>query len=322
MIPERILAVARMQRYIAEHLDEEICLADLGNVAQYSMFHAARIFREEVGVTPFEAIRAMRLTRAARDLQASGQRVSDIAVGSGFGSLDGFTRAFVRRFSITPSAYRDEVPPVKWFISYPVEDYYRLKVPDAHRRLERSEQDPGAKEREENGFMEKMDRTMTVTAVERPARKLLLMRAKKATAEQGYLAVAEELGCDWEGYVNSIPERLQEAGLMSLSGALLVDGATDAAVGTELPLDYDKKIPEGFEVLTLPPVTMLFFQGAAYENEEDFCEAIGILWELMDAYDPSLYGWEYASELAPCYNFGASAKSGALMARPVKRISR
>jgi hypothetical protein len=61
---------------------------------------------------------------------------------------------------------------------------------------------------------------------------------------------------------------------------------------------------------------MLYFQGAPFKDENDFGEAIGTLWDIMTAYDPSQYGWRYAPDLAPYFNFGASPTGGARMARP------
>ena len=187
-------------------------------------------------------------------------------------------------------------------MNYPIEAYYTLK------------------EGVEVMPKEPIKRSMTVTAIERPARKLILKRAKKAKSEDGYLVCAEELGCDWERQMLSISERLHGAAGLTLPPNLITPGTTNAAVGTEVPLDYHKPIPDGFEVIELPPCTMLYFQGAPFEDENDFGEAIGILWELMDAYDLKLYGWQYAPKLAPYCNFGAFAKTGAKMARPVRKI--
>jgi hypothetical protein len=59
---------------------------------------------------------------------------------------------------------------------------------------------------------------------------------------------------------------------------------------------------------------MLYFQGAFFAEENDFGAAIGALWAAMAEYDPAPYGWAYADELAPYYNYGAEAKRGAKMA--------
>lgn len=301
-LSDKMKAVAQMQNYIISHLDEKITLEDLGRAAQYSKYHAARIFKELTGTTPFEAIRALRLTRAAQTLRDSGGKVVNVALENGFNSHDGFTRAFTRQFNMNPQKYQRETPAISYFTHYPIEAYYMLK--------EGADYMP----------IEPIKRTMTVTAVERSARKLILKRAAKATASGGYLAVAEELGCDWEGQMRSIPERLHGPALLTLPSRLIKPGMTDAAVGTEVPIDYSKPIPEGFEVIELSSCIMLYFQGAPFEDPNGFGEAIGILRELMDAYNPKLYGWEYAPEIAPYCNFGAEAETGALMARPVRKI--
>ena len=44
----------------------------------------------------------------------------------------------------------------------------------------------------------------TVTVISKPARKLLVMYAKKA---HDYFSFCEEVGCEWEGLFNSIPSR-------------------------------------------------------------------------------------------------------------------
>ena len=301
-LSDKIIAVGKMQKYTNTHLDEEITLDDLSHASGYSKYHATRIFKELTGKTPFETIRALRLTKAAQTLRDSDGKVVDVALDNGFDSHDGFTRAFARQFDITPQKYQRETPAVNYFIHNPIEAYYILK--------------DGADVMPK----EPIKRSMTVTAVERPIRKLILKRTRKATAADGHFVVCEELGCDWIGQMNSIPERLHNAAGLRLAPNLITPGTTDAAVGTEVPIDYNKPILEGFEVIELPPCTMLYFQGALFEDQNDFSEAIGILWELMDAYDPKLYGWEYAPELAPYCNFGAESDTGAMMARPVRKI--
>ncbi len=44
---------------------------------------------------------------------------------------------------------------------------------------------------------EKVSRTVTVSVVERPARKLIFLRTPTAT---DYFSACEEVGCDWEGF--------------------------------------------------------------------------------------------------------------------------
>jgi hypothetical protein len=239
---------------------------------------------------------------AAQALRDSDGKVVDIALDNGFDSHDGFTRAFARQFDITPQKYRQEKPPLRWFVPYTIEPYYRN-----YRMKEGTE--PMSKE--------PISRTMTVTAAERPARKLILARSAKATE---YFSYCEEVGCEWGGVFDSIAEKFDASALLTLPQNLIKAGTGNTASGVEVQLDYNKPIPAGCDVVEVPPCTMLYFQGAPFEDENDFGEAIGALWEMMDAYDPALYGWQYAPELAPYFNFGAAAKTGARMARPVREM--
>jgi len=294
---DKVNTVSRMQKYIVTNLDV-VTLNNLCAAVGYSKYHAIRLFNEVTGKTPGEYIRALKLTRAAEELRDFGGKIIDTALASGFDSHDGFTRAFNRQFNITPERYRREKPAVRYFIHYPAMSYYHLK--------------DGEKEMNN----EKVSRTVTVTAVERPERKLILLRAEKTTGGD-YFAFCEERDCDWEGILNSISEKFAPAALLTLPQSLVTKGTSDTAAGVEVPVDYSKPIPEGYDVINLKPCTMLFFNGSPYDNEEDFCIAIDIVWEAVDNYNPEIYKWQAAPELAPRFNFGADEKQGARMAIPV-----
>lgn len=132
---DKIAAVNKMQRYINAHFHEKITLENVSRAAGYSKYHAVRIFKELTGTTPFETIRALRLTNAAQMLQSPDNKVVDVALDNAFESHDGFTRAFQKRFNITPQKYQSETPPVNWFIPHSIEAYYieRRHKPDGKR---------------------------------------------------------------------------------------------------------------------------------------------------------------------------------------------
>ena len=193
---DNVCAVDRMQKHIIENLDD-VTLDNLCAAAGYSKYYAVRLFKEATGKTPGEYIRALRLTKAAEELRDGSGKIIDAALSSGFDSHDGFTRAFTRQFGIAPQKCSRTTPPVRYFIHYPVMSYYHLK--DGEKAMQN----------------EKVSRTVTVTAVERPARKLILLRAKK-TAGGDYFAYCEEMGCEWEGLLNSIAEKFAPAALLTL----------------------------------------------------------------------------------------------------------
>ncbi len=63
-------AVERMKSFISAHLHLPITASDVAKAAGYSQFHAARVFKAETGVSPFEYIRRQRLTASARSLRS------------------------------------------------------------------------------------------------------------------------------------------------------------------------------------------------------------------------------------------------------------
>ena len=58
-------AVKRMQDYIDDHWDEEITLADLANVSNYSPWYSYRLFVKLLNMTPSTYIRRLRLFKSA-----------------------------------------------------------------------------------------------------------------------------------------------------------------------------------------------------------------------------------------------------------------
>lgn len=65
----------------------------------------AERFREATGTSPAEYLADVRI-RSAQDLLARGLGVSEVSRAIGYGSDDGFSRAFRRRVGISPSAWR------------------------------------------------------------------------------------------------------------------------------------------------------------------------------------------------------------------------
>ena len=117
---EQTLAVQRMQDYIEEHLEQEITLADLAGVSLFSPWHSYRLFREYLGLSPAEYIRRLRLSRSVLRLRDENCRVTDVAFDLGFGSVDGYTRAFCREFGCNPGQYARDPVPLALFIPYGV----------------------------------------------------------------------------------------------------------------------------------------------------------------------------------------------------------
>lgn len=297
---EKTAAVQRMQDYITRCAEwEDFDFDRLYECAGYSRRHADRIFKELTGKTPQEYVTAVRLSKGAAKLAATTDSVLEIALDSSFQSHEGFSRAFKHLFRASPREYRRGERAIPLFIQYPVSHYHALVNYKEEMR------------------MDKNVNVCMVTPKDRPKRKLIYLPSQKA---EEYLSYCEEMGCEWEGLLNSINERFDTAALIELPDFLVKPGFSKIAAGVEVPLDCQCSLPEGYESAELAECTMLYFQSEPYENEEDFCQAIEDTYGAIEKYQPQRYGYDFAYDLAPSFNFGAEAATGAKIAVPAKKL--
>ena len=99
-------AVMRAARYIESHYDTSCTLDEIAAHADMSPFHFLRVYRRITGQTPHRHLLVTRLRHAAQQLRGSRNRISDIAMATGFGDLSHFNASFLYCFGITPGAYR------------------------------------------------------------------------------------------------------------------------------------------------------------------------------------------------------------------------
>lgn len=297
---ETIDAAARMQAYIAEHLTEPITLKQLSVAASYSPYHSAHIFKNLIGVPPFEYIRRLRLSKSALKLRDTEQRVLDVALDFVFDSHEGFTRAFSREFGVTPKQYAKKPNPLRLFMAYNIRDYY----PHINQT--------------EGTIMSESSTAIFTQVVERPKRKLLLKCAKTAAE---YFAYCEEVGCDVWGILISVKEALYEPVGCWLPPSLRPAGAGEYAQGVEVPFDYSGEVPEGFDLIDLPPCQMMVFQGEPYKDAE-FERAITEMWKHIPKFNPRIYGYDWADDAAPRMQLAPEGWRGYIELRPVRAVSK
>lgn len=289
-----VKAVVLAQEYIkAHHTDMEFSIENVCSAVGYSRRQLDRLFKKHMSITLYEYINAVLLSESAAKLVDSDNTVIDVALDYHYQSHEGYTRSFAKRFSITPSEYRKNKIAIPIFTQHPANHYYILKEGQT------------------------MDATSicTVTSVNRPKRKLIYLTSRSAT---DYLSYCEEVGCDWEGLLNSIPEKFDTAALIDLPDFLHENGISKIASGVEVPLDYEKPLPDGYKIAELPECIMLYFQSEPYENPDDFGKYIGQVFKAIEHYDFERYGYVLANNVAPSFNMGADTRTGARIAIPVK----
>ncbi|MFE0513400.1 GlxA family transcriptional regulator [Streptomyces sp. NPDC058964] len=98
--------IRAVQDWVQENLHRPLLVSDLADRASMSPRHFARVFRREVGTTPGQYVRQMRVTRARQLLEASELTVCQVAARTGFTATETFLRAFSALVGLTPAQYR------------------------------------------------------------------------------------------------------------------------------------------------------------------------------------------------------------------------
>ena len=97
----------RVFDYIDKHLDRSLTIDELSQQANFSRFHFQRQFSAYTGLSTTRYIQLLRLRRASYQLVFQEQRrITGIALESGFGNAESFSRAFKKCFGQTPSQFR------------------------------------------------------------------------------------------------------------------------------------------------------------------------------------------------------------------------
>jgi AraC family transcriptional regulator len=104
--PERL---QRVRDYVEAHLDEDLSLTMLADIACLSPYHFSRSFKEAVGVGPQRYVIQRRIERAKTLLRRTREPLALIALEAGFGDQSHFTTIFGREMGITPRRFRAEL---------------------------------------------------------------------------------------------------------------------------------------------------------------------------------------------------------------------
>lgn len=197
-------AVQIMQDYIRIHYkDDNFNANDVCSEVGYSRRQVDRFFKKYLDKTLQDYINAVCLTESANELLNTKKPILEVALNSHFETHEGFSRSFYKRFHIMPSVYRDKKVAIPLFIQYPISHYYAL-----------------LKHKEES-FMSNDLSICMITAKERRKRKLIYLPSHNT---QDYFSYCEEVGCEWEGLLNSIVEKFEPAALIELPAKLVENG--------------------------------------------------------------------------------------------------
>lgn len=112
--PARTPQIDQVQRWLPDHLAEDLTVETLARRAGMSPRTFARAFRTETGTTPAVYVEQLRVEAARRLLETSDLTVGAVASSVGFRRVETLYRAFTRRMGTSPDRYRQHfgMPPV------------------------------------------------------------------------------------------------------------------------------------------------------------------------------------------------------------------
>ena len=258
-------AVRKMQDYINEHINEDITIEDLAATVSFSPWYVRKLFIKYLDMTPAVYVRRLKLSKSALRLRDENCQILDIAMEMGFGSVDGYQRAFRREFGCNPKEYSTSPVPIWLFTPNLIIDTER-KMSD----------------------MSEI-RNVFIQVIEKPARKVIIKRGIKATE---YWSYCKEVGCDVWGLLTSIKSISGEPVCLWLPEKLRKPVTNEYVQGVEVEPDYNGTVPEEFEMIDLPQATYLLFRGEPFE-EEKYVEAINEIWDAEKKYNPEFLGYEW-----------------------------
>lgn len=103
-------AVAKAIWFIEGQFNRSPSLDDIARASGTSRFNLSRAFTWTTGTSVMAYMRGRRLTEAYRALRDGAPSILGVALEAGYGSHEGFTRAFRDQFGITPDEARKGCP--------------------------------------------------------------------------------------------------------------------------------------------------------------------------------------------------------------------
>ncbi len=93
--------------FIQNHYSEDISVEGIAKYLSVSPSYFMRLYKREMGTTPYANINALRIEQAKYELKTTKRTVSEIGFHCGFNSVNSFCITFKKCVGLTPTEYRN-----------------------------------------------------------------------------------------------------------------------------------------------------------------------------------------------------------------------
>lgn len=98
--------IDRAIAYMNSHFSEKITVETLAVLSNLSTNHFTKIFKSVTGETPIDFLKMLRLKKARSMLRNNADNITEIALKCGFNTSSYFSSCFIKKYQITPTAFR------------------------------------------------------------------------------------------------------------------------------------------------------------------------------------------------------------------------
>jgi AraC family transcriptional regulator len=102
--------INRVFQFIDEHLESDLSLNTVSQIAFFSPFHFHRVFKFVTGETLNEYVTRRRIEKSALDLLHNNIKATELAHKYGFSDISSFSRAFKKYYGVSPTEFKKDNP--------------------------------------------------------------------------------------------------------------------------------------------------------------------------------------------------------------------
>src|SRR5690554_1287577 len=98
-------------KFVEENYARPLNLKEVAEVANFSVYHFTRFFKDTIGMTFLNYLNSYRISKAVKDLKKNTDSITEVAFRSGFESIKTFNRVFKQLKGCSPTEYKKKIGP-------------------------------------------------------------------------------------------------------------------------------------------------------------------------------------------------------------------